>query len=103
VSEPESVDQSTVDDRTSAAGAGIDGRGLDHRSARMPADVDAPAPMTRLALIGLITLALLAVAWFGVSWAVFNSPVVDAVGEAVGGALLLGVLASAFGAVRGNR
>jgi peptidoglycan/LPS O-acetylase OafA/YrhL len=59
--------------------------------------------MTRLARIGVIGVALLAVAWFGVSWAVLHSPVMDAVGEALGGVLLILVLLSALGALRRSR
>lgn len=99
MNESESFNQSTVgDDPVTAEGAPADAAAGDE-----PGAPDAPAPMTRLALIGLIGVGVLAVAWFGVSWAVLHSPVVDAVGEALGGVLLILVLASAVGAVRGTR
>jgi hypothetical protein len=53
-----------------------------------------------LALTGIVTLA---VGWFGVSWLMLKSPVVDAVGEAAGGVVTVLVVVSVFGAFRRSR
>lgn len=56
--------------------------------------------MSRLAVAGVTVVVTLAVLWFGVSWLVFNSPPLDALGEMAGGVLLLLVVVSVVGAVR---
>jgi hypothetical protein len=53
-----------------------------------------------LALAGILVLSG---GWFGVSWRVLGSPVVDAVGEAAGGVVAVLVLVSVVGAVRHSR
>lgn len=50
---------------------------------------------TTVSVIGVIAFL-----WFFVSWVVFDSPVIDALGEAFGGVAVLLVVVSLFGAVR---
>jgi hypothetical protein len=63
-----------------------------------PYDLDSRSET--LALTGIVTLA---VGWFGVSWLMLKSPVVDAVGEAAGGVVTVLVVVSVFGAFRRSR
>jgi hypothetical protein len=63
-------------------------------------DPDLDSRSEALALTGIVTLA---VGWFGVSWLVLKSPVVDAVGEAAGGVVTVLVVVSVFGAFRRSR
>jgi hypothetical protein len=51
--------------------------------------------------LGVIAIGLLL--WCFFAWLVLERPFLDAAGESVGTALLLGVLASVIGAVRGSR
>jgi hypothetical protein len=69
---------------------------------RRPADgdPDLDSRSEALALTGIVTLA---VGWFGVSWLVLKSPVVDAVGEAAGGVVTVLFVVSVFGAFRRSR
>jgi hypothetical protein len=52
------------------------------------------------AAMGVLLTGAIAVLWFVVSWAVFDSPVIDALGEAFGGVAVLLVVVSIVGAVR---
>ncbi len=65
-----------------------------------PTDPDLDSRSEAIALTGIMTLA---VGWFGVSWLVLRSPVVDAVGEAAGGVVTVLVVVSVFGAFRRSR
>ena len=51
--------------------------------------------------LGVIASGL--VLWCFFAWLVLERPFLDAAGESVGTALLLGVLASVIGAIRGSR
>jgi hypothetical protein len=65
-----------------------------------PYDPDVDSRAETLALTGIVTLA---VGWFGVSWLMMKSPIVDAVGEAAGGVVTVLVVVSVFGAFRRSR
>lgn len=51
--------------------------------------------------LGVIAVGL--ILWCFFAWLVLERPFLDAAGESVGTAMLLGVLASVIGAVRGSR
>jgi hypothetical protein len=78
---------------------------VDIPAPRRPLDETPTAPdldsrSEALALTGIVALAA---GWFGVSWLVLKSPVVDAVGEAAGGVVTVLVVVSVFGAFRRSR
>lgn len=50
---------------------------------------------------GVIAVGL--ILWCFFAWLVLERPFLDAAGESIGTALLLGVLASVVGAIRGSR
>jgi hypothetical protein len=59
--------------------------------------------MARLTILGAVGFLGLGVAWFVVSWVVLDSPVVDAVGESVGGVMLTLLMLSIFGSLLRSR
>ncbi len=67
------------------------------------ADNESAVRLSRLAAAGVASTIALTVGWFLVSWVVLNSPVVDALGEALGGVALVLVLVSIFGALLRSR
>jgi uncharacterized MnhB-related membrane protein len=56
--------------------------------------------MSRLAMAGTGAILGSAGVWFYVSWRMLRSPVVDAIGEAAGGTLLVLLIISFAGALR---
>jgi hypothetical protein len=89
-----------VGDQEKVAPSAVDipapGRPIDD----VPNDPDLDSRSEALALTGIVSLA---VGWFGVSWLVLKSPIVDAVGEAAGGVVTVLVVVSVFGAFRRSR
>lgn len=67
-----------------------------------PSTVDDPAPMSRMAMLGVAVTVTAAGAWFYVSYQVLDSPFIDAVGETLGGMAVVLLLVSIFGAMRGS-
>jgi hypothetical protein len=68
--------------------------GLEH-----PENVNTLAPRTRMG-IGLITGLL--VVWFLFAWLVLDRHFLDAAGESVGSAFVLGIVGSLIAALRGG-
>ncbi|MBT8226752.1 MAG: hypothetical protein KJO75_14835 [Dactylosporangium sp.] len=54
---------------------------------------------SRLAIAGVAGFGALTVVWFVVSWVFLNSSIVDALGEAVGGVMLVLLIVSIVGAL----
>jgi hypothetical protein len=81
------------------------GREILERDARNPDLTNGLEPvqgMSRLAKAGVGAILTSAGAYFYVSWRVLRSPVVDAIGETAGGTLLLLLIISFAGALRGT-
>jgi hypothetical protein len=73
---------------------------MTERDPMSPSTVDDGGAWSRKAIVGVIGTLALALGWLYVSYAVLDSPFVDAVGETLG-ALAAGLLlVSVFGAVR---
>jgi hypothetical protein len=73
---------------------------MTERDPTPPSTVDNAKSMSRKAIAGVVATMSLALAWFYISYAVLDSPFIDAVGETLG-ALAAGLLlVSVFGAVR---
>jgi hypothetical protein len=70
---------------------------------RRPLDEEPDEPTGGFALVALSGIVGLGVSWFGVSWRMLDSPVVDAIGEAFGGVVAVLVVFSAVGALRRSR
>jgi hypothetical protein len=51
--------------------------------------------------VGLLAIGL--IVWFFFSWLILDTHIFDAVGESVGTAFAIGIVASLIGALRGSR
>lgn len=81
----------------------------DHGGAALP-EAAVPVPraavedvsdrMSGMAIFAVTLTAVLSLGWFLVSWAMFNSPLVDAIGETAGTLAVVLLLVSIVGAVR---
>jgi hypothetical protein len=80
-----------------------DQRAPDQRGGQRLAATAGQVRMARLTILGAVGFPVLGVAWFVVSWAVLDSPVVDAVGESVGGVMLVLLMLSIFGSLLRSR
>ena len=58
-----------------------------------------PAATSTREKIGLAGIGALTFGWFGTSWQVLGKPLVDAVGETVGGVSVVLLIASVIGAL----
>lgn len=75
----------------------------EREAAPAPSVDDGEVPRSWLPALVIGATGALALAWFLVSWAMLDSPVVDAVGETLGGVMLVLVVVSVVGAVRRGR